>query len=292
MRPLPLALLLLAAATAAAAPPPLTARLKLRGRPEQKVELLGRAANGSLRVRAGAQGEIGFDTASVKEIEFAFPFDPAAVQQLYYAGQYGAVVTQLQPALAPTIPFLGFTNNALPHVRLWLQCLYWDGQYDAALALARELRRAVPDPVFQRELRGLTAAALVGAGRTNEVGAVLQSLVPVDPHSPEAAPCWYAGAQLAAARKDLPAAQEDIARLIAFRRHDPDWMPPALWLSAQWYAQARHPDVARQIVKELNTLYPNSRWAVQAAGWENTLPPPAPAATNAAAQDQAKPQEK
>ncbi|MCX6996574.1 MAG: hypothetical protein NTV49_05700 [Kiritimatiellaeota bacterium] len=277
-------LLLLALAGAAAAQTPVVkARLKLHGRPDQPVELLGRSAAGDIRVRLGAQGESGYSPADIESLEFEFDFDRAGLQQLYDQGQYGDVARLLKPALEPTFPFLVGRNNAYPYIRRWVKCLYWDGQYAETIAAAQRLHKDSSDPAIQREMLGLTAAALVGAGRTNEVPAFLRALEPIAKTNEESAAYWYATAQLHVAHKKIPEAQETIARLIGFRRHDPDWMPPALYLSAQLYARAKQPAVVRQIVKELNTLYPKSRWTTQATALEATLPPaakpaPAPAA--------------
>jgi hypothetical protein len=46
---------------------------------------------------------------------------------------------------------------------------------------------------------------------------------------------------------------------------DFEWMPAGLYLSAQGYAHQKQYDVATQIIAEINTMYPDSQWAKQAA---------------------------
>ena len=131
----------------------------------------------------------------------------------------------------------------------------------------------------QRAGRGPRAAVAdttAGGREIDEAAATLQTLEDLPPEQASSAMVAYTRARVLMARDERMAAQEALANLIAYRSRDFEWMPAALYLSAEGYARAGSPDVARQVVEEIKLNYPATRWVqlAQSLDVEALAPPP------------------
>lgn len=237
---------------------PLKAQLKTKTL-EQEAELLGRTPDRFVRIRAG-QGEFLISSADIVHLNFIFDQEKMNVTKLYDEGKYTAAATILKTALEPTLPYLDLSTNAQAHVKTWVKSMYWDAQYAETARVADVITYLVKDERVKREIALYRVAALIPTARTNDVPSLLAKLQPPNVTNDEQAIWWYATAQWQIRQNQLKPAQETVARLVATRAKDYEWMPPALYLSAQLYGKAKHPDVGKQITEEIRTVYPNTRW--------------------------------
>ena len=242
-------------------PVPLKAHMKTKSKLDKDVELLGRTADKFVRIRAGEQGEIGIPPSDVLSLDFIFDFEKHPVNKLYDEFKYADAAQHLQEMLQPTLPYLDVNTNSLPYVRLWVKSMFWDGQYAETVKNCDLLYHLVQDEQLSREIQLFRTAAAVPLGKTNDIPKTLERLLPAARTNEEMAIWWYATAQYQIAEKKLPEAQETTARIIAFRPKDFEWMPAGLYLSARLYGLTKHPEVGKQIVEEIKTVYPKTRWA-------------------------------
>jgi hypothetical protein len=262
-----LAAALLMSATWAPAPgsaePPdaLRVTLWLKSRAKWDVEVLGRWGEDALRVsRVGERGEVSLPVADIARMDYAVPFDPLELREAYAREEFAGLVRDLGPAVGPSLAYLDVPSNVLPLLRLYLFCLYWAADYAQVLRVADLVRTQVAHETLVREAGLLKALALLELGRSEEAAEVLSPISAPSRHDEEGALYWYASARLHMARAAWREAQVEAAKIVAFAAKDFEWMPAGLYLSAVAYARRGAPAVARQVIAELRTAYPRSRW--------------------------------
>jgi hypothetical protein len=253
------------------APAPVKAHLKTKTNPGSDVELLGRTPDKFVRIRAGQAGEIGIPPSDILGLDFIFDLEKHPVQKLYDEFKYNEAARHLQEMLQPTLPYLDVNTNCVPYLRLWVKSQFWDGQYAETVKNCDFLYWLVPDEALKREVQLYRVAAAVPIGKTNDLPNLLKKLEPAARTNDEMAIWWYATAQYQIAQNKLAEAQETTARIIGFRAKDFEWMPAGLYLSARLYGLTKHPEVGKQIVQELKTVFPKSRWAQLAGALDEEL---------------------
>jgi tetratricopeptide (TPR) repeat protein len=261
--PIPLAAALLIAAGGDAAPVP--AKVHFKNNRVMEVQLVRRDGDLLMVREAGKPAEIGFRASEIVMVEFPLDLEKRNVGQLFGEEKFGETAAALKPLLEPTHPYLDLPNNALATVRWMARCLHWAGQHEELLRTSAALRPFLKDASAQREMLCLEAAAQMGLGRTNEVAATLAKLEPVTRKDEQAALYWLTLAELQISRGQWTAAHETAAKVVAFRARDLEWLAPGLMLTARCYAHAQQYEAAEGILKEMQVVFPRSRWAKRAA---------------------------
>ena len=249
---------------------PVKATLILQSRQEWNVELLGRFhTDRVLLKRAGESGSIDLSIEDIYQITFPVGSRPRALLDAFDAGRFAEVAPQLESVLLPFLPYItDASSNLDPLLRCLAKAWYWAGKEDRALATCDAILSRTTSSPLHTEATAIRILSLVRQNRLDEASEAADGLVMPALDEPEASPCIYALASLQLARKKYPEAQELLARLIVFRSRDPEWMPPALLLSAEGYARTGKADVARQVVDEIRLNYPKTPWADQATSLE------------------------
>ena len=248
-------------------PAPLRARIALPSRQVWDVELLGRFHPDRILLRrVGAAGTIEIPVADIQQYQVPLAINGDEVLDQYAAGRYAEVAAALGTALQPYLPYImeAPSNLDVP-LRTWVKARYWQGDTAGALAACETILSRTSAGLVHAEATAIAVLCRIQAGQLEQAGPAADTLAVSDPYLPAASPCGYALAALRLAERNLPAAQEALARLVCFRSRDTEWMPPALLLSAEAYARAGQADVAAEVLEEIRLTYPGSRWAAQAA---------------------------
>jgi len=261
-----MALLLTAVGAAGVATAGPKARLFLKSRNTLDVELITRNAMDTLSVRrVDAPGVTTVQIPQISRTFFQLDLGGVNVEQLYWDEKFAEVAAALAPALEPTYRFADLpNNNLLPFIKALIKALYWSGQYGAVSTTCDVLignPDAGPAEDWARVFKALSILRLVGV---EQASALFSAIDEPKRGSDNVGAYHYARAVIRMAEGKISEAQEHAAQVVITQVWEPEWFAAGLYVSAQAYAKAKRYDVARQIVEEINLLYPQTRWAGRA----------------------------
>lgn len=261
-----------------ASPPPLPGRIVLRNGQAWDVHLLGRFFRDRVLIRRQVgEGLIELPVADMARLDVRLNFDPDPIAELYYAENFDEAASRLAAALEPYRPYVtDAPGNLEAPFRTLLLAYYWAGQTDSAQQWAAHILDKTSASRLHRDASRVQALCRAAEGGDVETPAPHADPGPA-PDQPEASLHQYTLAMLAIHREDWDHALEALARLIAFRPRDFEWMPAALYQSAIVYARLDRIQIAQQVIDELTLVYPGTRWARQARTLDlDALRPPPP----------------
>ncbi|MBN1673265.1 MAG: hypothetical protein JXR37_19625 [Kiritimatiellae bacterium] len=244
-----------------------TAQFALKSGQRMDVELVVRSTEEMVSVRRVDSG--GLMTIPVSEITaVAFNLDLGRTNlgYLYRNEKYKETGEILEKALQPVYRFIDLpNNNGLPYLQYLIKCLFWEGEYKKVTLLCDLLadKRAVPDPV-QDWARIFKALSALEQGDLAGAAGMIEKVSPPDYSADTYGPYYYALAQVRMAEGKISEGQENAASVVVSQAKNPEWFPAGLYISAKGYGYAKRFDVAKQIIDEINLLFPDSRWSVMA----------------------------
>ena len=251
---------------------PIKARVWVNQELSWDAEILGRFGRDKIRIRKqGEQGEINIPAADLFRIDFAVKVDRYTVLELYMNEKFTESRDLLHKVLTPYLVYADVPSNLWWLFQVYCKALYWSGEHERLEQLASRLLENAATSAMEKEATLYRILALLAIDRIDEAETLLSSVKPSGPNPWQSAQYHYTSARVHLAKERLAEAQEDIATVIAFHAKDYEWMPAALYLSAQGYADAGNIQVARQIVEEIGTAYPRTRWKTRAESLLSSL---------------------
>lgn len=231
-----------------------------------KVDMLGPTGNQMMRmVILDSGATLEQPIKSIAKVKFELPFNPEELQKSFTFGNYTNVLQNLESFLPSMYPFLDLDSNVKPLYSVLVRSQYWQEKYADAITVCNRLTRAFPEnSPEQLEFRLLKILCLHSLGQPQETIKPLNEIPKLGIRDPLSPLFWYAQAQLHASTNNLYDANDYAAKIIAFSPKEMDWMPPALFLTARFYASTNRFDVARQICKELEIVAQDTPWQQRA----------------------------
>jgi hypothetical protein len=230
-----------------------------------EVEIVG-VKDGVLKmVMKNSNTEADTPVGDVAFLRFVIPFDENEVMKNYTFGEYEKAEAVLADKLRPYFFHLAFENNILPYVMILARSQYWLNKFAEANATADRVLRTVP-----KERPEATEAALIkclclhATGRSADTERIMAGLPTIDRDAEVAPIYWYSLARLHLTTNNVVQATENIANIVAFAGKDFDWMPPALYQSAEFHLAAHRFDVATQICQEMKLAAKDTPWQQKA----------------------------
>ena len=196
--------------------------------------------------------------AQVVSAEFVFEgFSIEQCQNLFDQGDYAGAIRGLsdkKPSLLAAAPLQG---NASDWLRMLFRAQFHSGDVAAMRSTVQTLR-AAGSPLAV-EAVPYEILALIDENRIAEATKAFEVLRQPDPAAAE-----FIRARLAVAGGNYKEALQHLARLQAFHYREKEWMPGALFYEGLASKQVDMPEAAGFAVRELETLYPASRWCQMA----------------------------
>ena len=203
------------------------------------------------------------------------PADPrVAVTIQMLAGSLGGAAVALGGLVKPLLSYSDLPGEIPRYISQTLRLYVRAGLFDDAIQMSYIISKLCRDETLRREAQAYRAAALMEVGRLQTAAMELKGLESITRKDDICAPYYYALGKLQIAQTNWPAAQQTAATLVTARPRDLEWMPAGLYLSAQCYAQAGKLEVAKQVLTEIRTAYPTSRWVALADTLEKQLEQP------------------
>ncbi len=236
------------------------ATLTLKNNRPFKAELLGRKDREWLRIRRlDNPAEIQLPDADVIQIEFDLPIEESGGMGAYAEGKFAEAADRLGPLLDPTLRFMNVSNNLQDEALAYLKCLYWSGRYTQTVAACDTiLARLADTTVLGRDTQLYRILALLAMGQYERVERAMKALPEPGPDDAWATEYWVIRATLQEQARQMVDLQQTAARLIAFRSRELEWMPLALVFSARSYLATGEVAVARQILEEIDLVFPRA----------------------------------
>lgn len=232
-----------------------------------EVELTGATNAGVMKMRMkNSSTDAETPVADIALIRFAVPFDENEVQKNYTFGDYEKVNAVLADKLRPYFYYLAFENNITPYTLILARTQYWLEKYSEASATADKILRSVV-----KESREWTEASLIkclclhAQNKSPETARILSTLPAIERDDAVAPIYWYSLARLHMTTNNVREATENIANIVAFAAKDFDWMPPALYQSAEFHLQAHRFEAATQICNEMQVCAKDTPWQQKAS---------------------------
>jgi hypothetical protein len=251
------------------------ATLTLKNNRPFQAELLGRKDREWLRIRRlDNPAEIQIRDADVVRIEFDIPIEESGGMSAYAEGKFDDAADRLGPLLEPTLRFMNVTNNLQPEAMAYLRCLYWSGRYTQTVSACDSvLVRVDEKSAFGRDTQLYRVLALLGMGQFERVERAFAALPQPGPDDSWAAEYWIVKANLELRANRMAELQETAARIIAFRARELEWMPQALVYSARSHLATGEVAVARQILEEIDLVFPRASCSNMIAVLRSDLAP-------------------
>lgn len=270
-----------------AAKAPVPARIKLKNGAVMDGELLTRDNRGWVFMRAkGSTAEIGVPKADLEQVDFELNADERKIPELLEQHEFATAARELGLMLDPTLVYLDLPTNLGPWVELWIKTLHDAGQFQE-LRGATVFLESLPDPRFKKAAALYRALARLGLGFPDDAEKEARAVGPLDPRDELAPLYFYVRGSAQLARGDRRAAQESAATIVVYQPKNLDWLPAGLSLSVNAYLAAGDTNVARQVINEIRTIAPRTRWSELAGAVEQQIgPPPAPPAEEAPPESQ------
>jgi hypothetical protein len=253
-------------------PAVLKGKITLRNKQEWDVELVGRRAREWVSTRKPDNpGVADLAVADIAGIEFVVAFNEAEIDDLYISRKFAEVVQKLEPFLLDAHRYLDIPNNLQRHVMTLLNARFFAGQIEPCMALADDIMRRAPGTPFHDKAALLKAAALLDQQKFKEAEALVKAVAKPARGSELSGIYWYCTAGCSLMSRRIMDAEDAAARLVAYAPGDFDWMPAGLYFTVVTYVDKERGDVAKQIVREMETAFSGSRWTEKAAALVVTL---------------------
>jgi tetratricopeptide (TPR) repeat protein len=236
------------------------ATLTLKNNRPFKAELLGRKDREWLRIRRlDNPAEIQLPDADVVQIEFELPLEESGGMAAYAEGNFSEAADRLGPLLEPTLRFMNVSNNLQDEAMSYLRSLYWAGRHTQTLAACDTMLARLDEKTpLGRDTQLYRILTLLAQGQYERVERAFATLPAPRVDDEWAAEYWIIKATLEERANKMAALQDTSARIIAFRSRDLEWMPLALVFSARSYLATGEVAVARQILEEIDLVFPRA----------------------------------
>jgi tetratricopeptide (TPR) repeat protein len=261
-----LLLLLLSRGVDASAPAPVRAKLRLQSKQTLHVELTGRDGATVLFREPGKTAEIGLPARDIAWVDFDLDYKGARLDDHLQAQDFKAAALALEPLLKPLYPYLDLPSDLPRQATQLMQLLWRSSQYDQTVTTSYLIQRHAKDEGLRRLAQAYRVVAFIELGRLHSAVPELRQLGVVTRKDENLiGPYFYAQARLQILQTNWVAAHQSAAQIVAFQPKNFEWMPAGLYLSARCYGETGQFEVADQIIAEIATAYPKTRWAELAA---------------------------
>ena len=189
-----------------------------------------------------------------------FVFDGFSIEQcriLFNQGDHAGIIRRLAGEKSSLMAAASLKGNASDWLRLLFRAQFHSGDFAAARSTAQTLRTA--GSPLASEMAPYEILTLIEDNRIAEATKAFEALKPTD-----SAAADFIRARLSVAGGENKAALQHLAHLQAFHYREQEWMPGALFYEGLVSKQADMPEAAGFAVRELETLYPASRWCQMA----------------------------
>jgi tetratricopeptide (TPR) repeat protein len=245
---------------------PVKAKVRLQSKQVLDVELTGRDGATVLCREPGKTTEIGFSARDIAWVEFEMGPQGRRIEEQLVAQEFKEAAAALTLVLKPLYPYLDLPSDLPKQAAQLMQLLLRTGQYDEAIPTSYLIQRFTKDDDLKRQAQAYRVVAFLELGRLNSAIPELKQLGNVTRKEPNVmAPYFYAQATLQILQTNWAAAHQSAAQIVAFQPRNFEWMPAGLYLSAKCYGGTGKFDVAEQIIAEINTAFPKTKWAELAA---------------------------
>ena len=194
-------------------------------------------------------------TASVEFVFDGFSFEQC--RNLFDQGDYAGIVRRLADEKSSLLAAALLPGNAPDWLRMLFRAQFHSGDVAAMRSTVQALR-AAGSPLAVEAIP-YEILALIDENRIAEATKAFNAL-----RSSENAAAELIRARLALAGGNYKEALQHLARLQAFHYREQEWMPGALFYESLVSKQADMPEAAGFAARELETLYPASRWCQMA----------------------------
>ena len=196
--------------------------------------------------------------AQAASVEFVFDgFSFEQCQNLFDQGDYTGIVRKLADEKSSLLAAALLQGNSSDWLRMLFRAQFHSGDVAAMRSTVQALRTA--GSPLAVEAVPYEILALIDENRIAEATKAFNALRP-----PENAAAEFIRARLAAAGGDYKGALQHLARLQAFHYREQEWIPGALFYEGLVSKQVDMPEASGFAVRELQTLYPASRWCQMA----------------------------
>ncbi len=197
--------------------------------------------------------------AQVALVEFAFDgFSIEQCRNLFDQGDYAGIVRKLANEKSSLMAAALLQGNASDWLRMLFRAQFHSGDVAAMRSTVQALR-TVGSPLAV-EAVPYEILALIEDNRIAEAANAFNALRA----SNDNAAAEFIRARLALAGANYKEALQHLARLQAFHYREQEWIPNVLFYEGLASKQADMPEAVGFAVRELETLYPASRWCQMA----------------------------
>lgn len=254
--------LLLLLAGPVAAQEPLKVKVTLQSKQQHTFELVGREAGNLIHFREpGKSTEIGFAATELAWIDFGLSDEFNKIEAKISQADHAGAAEDLHKLLQPRYAYLDLPSDLPRYASQLLRLQTRAGRFEAVLNSSQLIGRFTKDETLRREAQAYRAVAWLETGRPNAADQELKAWTGISAKDELAGPYYYVRASQQLTQSNFPAAHLAAAQIIAFRPRDFEWMPAGLYLSAKCYLADGKLPVAEQIIAEITTAYPQTRWA-------------------------------
>ncbi len=249
---------------------PLKTRIWLSKTVSWEADIVGRYKDRIDVRKKGETAQVNIPPDRIMRIDYPISVDRNLLLNLYLAEKYGEIRKALAKELDPKLRFADIPDNLWWMHTLRLKCLFWDEQYKELSGIAEKFITRKEEEV-RNPARLWHTLGLIGQESIEEAVEMFETVSPPKTRRGYAAQYNYTASLIHDASGRTQDAREANANVIAFNAKDYEWMPAALFLSAQRYAADGSADIARQVTAEIRTAYPSTRWAAKAEALGKTL---------------------
>jgi hypothetical protein len=241
---------------------PVQAKLRLQSKQILEGELTGREGGIALFRETGKSAEIGFEARDIAWVDFVVGDPGARIEEKMIAQDFKAAAEALAPLLKPLYPYLDLPSDLPAQATKLMQLLLRTGQYEEVVTTSYLIQRYSKDDSLKRQAQAYRVVAWIELGRMNSAVPELRQLAPVTRKDENlVGPYFYAQGCLQILQTNWVAAHQSAAQIVAFQPRNFEWMPAGLYLSAKCYGGSGQLDVVEQIIVEIGTAFPKTKWA-------------------------------
>lgn len=206
-----------------------------------------------------AAAPIRIGAGTIKELRFVVEVNAEKISEMMENLEFKRVIDSLSRTLDPFIEYSDIPSNLTQYNSLLMELYYQTKQYDESLAISSKISGDDRNPTLQAKARVYRALALIDSGNSAEVKSLLSEYGWDQESSADAAPEeLYIKAKLMVMNGEYSKAMENVAKVIVFHSHDPDWLQPAEMLSAEVYTELGLYDSAEEVCRQILILYKNT----------------------------------
>lgn len=205
----------------------------------------------------GSDRDISVDQSMVKSLEFIVKYDAKAVELNVNNGDYAAVLSVLEPVMAPLLDYIAISNNMQSTFCLMMDAYRERGDYDAAEKIAKVL---VDSGDAGLTTKGLVNSTLVAIKKKDlDAAGSYCAKVKSEPAN------LYLQACIERAKNQPVQAIQHAVDVILKHGNDMDWMPPSELLCGELYLDMGMTNSADTTFRQVATFYEGTRYAAESA---------------------------